>query len=253
MDNFGRSFKGRGNWGYGRRQSQRPLPSEPPFTAYVGNLPPSTIQSDLDRFFEGLNITATRLVYDRNTDEFKGFAYVEFRDLDSLVRALDYNGNELFDRRLRVDVAEDRRRDRRDGQSSGSVNRQRGMFSRQGAESRDDNYRPRGYGESRLNSLMQVAVVDTASEHVPEITTVTALVIPMVNKKVNREVIDQSDGCCGLKLKVTVVSELFKGKKLVDCHHMIYDALKDEMPSIHALSIISKTPEQWEKMSTAAT
>ncbi|KFD68308.1 hypothetical protein M514_03059 [Trichuris suis] len=148
MDNFGRSFKGRGNWGYGRRQSQRPLPSEPPFTAYVGNLPPSTIQSDLDRFFEGLNITATRLVYDRNTDEFKGFAYVEFRDLDSLVRALDYNGNELFDRRLRVDVAEDRRRDRRDGQSSGSVNRQRGMFSRQGAESRDDNYRPRGYGES---------------------------------------------------------------------------------------------------------
>ncbi|KFD68307.1 hypothetical protein M514_19569 [Trichuris suis] len=84
--------------------------------------------------------------------------------------------------------------------------------------------------------------------------------VEVVRRKINDclkpaflEVIDQSDGCCGLKLKVTVVSELFKGKKLVDCHHMIYDALKDEMPSIHALSIISKTPEQWEKMSTAAT
>uniref|UniRef100_A0A5S6QJ92 RRM domain-containing protein n=1 Tax=Trichuris muris TaxID=70415 RepID=A0A5S6QJ92_TRIMR len=154
MDYAGRSFKGRGNWSYGRRQSQRPLPTEPPFTAYVGNLPASTIQSDLDRFFEGLNISATRLVYDRNTDEFKGFAYVEFRDLESLERALDYNGNELFDRRLRVDVAEDRRKDRRDGQGSGPMNRQRGMFSRQGADSRDDGFRPRGYGEGNRSRFL---------------------------------------------------------------------------------------------------
>uniref|UniRef100_A0A5S6QIB9 BolA-like protein n=1 Tax=Trichuris muris TaxID=70415 RepID=A0A5S6QIB9_TRIMR len=66
------------------------------------------------------------------------------------------------------------------------------------------------------------------------------------------EVIDQSDGCCGLKIKVTVVSELFNGKKLLDCHHMIYDALKEEMPLIHALSIVSKTPEQWKKANGAA-
>ncbi|GJQ74716.1 hypothetical protein Trydic_g21567 [Trypoxylus dichotomus] len=47
--------------------------------------------------------------------------------------------------------------------------------------------------------------------------------------------------------KVLVVSEKFKDLPLIKRHRLINDILKDELQSgVHALSIMAKTPEQWE-------
>ena len=48
--------------------------------------------------------------------------------------------------------------------------------------------------------------------------------------------------------KVTVVSPVFDGTKLLARHRMVNTALAEELSGpVHALSICAKTPEQWEK------
>lgn len=47
--------------------------------------------------------------------------------------------------------------------------------------------------------------------------------------------------------KVTIVSPAFAHKSLVQRHRMVYAALGEEMRgAIHALTIASQTPEEWE-------
>ncbi|XP_071952823.1 DNA-binding transcriptional regulator BolA-like [Antedon mediterranea] len=46
--------------------------------------------------------------------------------------------------------------------------------------------------------------------------------------------------------KVVIVSEKFKDKKLVQCHRLVNDTLKEELSGhVHALSIQAFSPEQW--------
>jgi stress-induced morphogen len=48
--------------------------------------------------------------------------------------------------------------------------------------------------------------------------------------------------------KVVVVSNAFLGKSLVERHRLVNRSLAEELQSsIHALSILAKTPEQWEQ------
>jgi BolA family transcriptional regulator, general stress-responsive regulator len=48
--------------------------------------------------------------------------------------------------------------------------------------------------------------------------------------------------------KVTVVSLAFEGIPLVERHRLIYAALGEEMKrGLHALSITSRTPAEWER------
>lgn len=49
----------------------------------------------------------------------------------------------------------------------------------------------------------------------------------------------------GGHFQVSVVSDAFAGKSLIQRHRMVYDALGDAMKNeIHALSISAKTPEE---------
>ena len=47
--------------------------------------------------------------------------------------------------------------------------------------------------------------------------------------------------------EATVISEAFEGKPLIKRHRLVYDALEEEMKGpIHALSLKTYTPQQWE-------
>jgi stress-induced morphogen len=49
--------------------------------------------------------------------------------------------------------------------------------------------------------------------------------------------------------KTTVVSESFKGLTILEKHRKVQEILKDELvQEIHALTIVAKTQEEWEKM-----
>ncbi|KAG5893526.1 hypothetical protein JTB14_006062 [Gonioctena quinquepunctata] len=104
------------DFGGGRRGGRKPLPTEPPFTAYIGNLPKGTIQGDINLIFPKLNVKNIRLVMDKETDEFKGFGYVEFDTLRDLEQAIVLNGEvDVESHTIKMDVAEGKRNDRGGG------------------------------------------------------------------------------------------------------------------------------------------
>ncbi|HEX3036194.1 MAG TPA: BolA/IbaG family iron-sulfur metabolism protein [Thermodesulfobacteriota bacterium] len=53
----------------------------------------------------------------------------------------------------------------------------------------------------------------------------------------------------GTHFVATVVSSEFAGKRLVEQHQLVYKALGNAMKErIHALSLKTYTPEQWERV-----
>ncbi|KAF2762573.1 hypothetical protein EJ05DRAFT_6347 [Pseudovirgaria hyperparasitica] len=103
-----------------------PLPSRPPYTAYVGNLSfEDTLTTDVigdffkDEFEKAkasnkdgigdkiLTVTNVRIVTDRFEGKSKGFGYVEFGSVDALKFARDQiNGASFYGRELRISVAD---------------------------------------------------------------------------------------------------------------------------------------------------
>ncbi|ETW05716.1 hypothetical protein, variant [Aphanomyces invadans] len=95
------------------RRDKLPVPDVGPFKSYVGNLPYAVHPDDLVDLFAGCNIQDIRLPQDHSGRP-KGFAYVEFGDRESLMRALELDGETLNQRTIRVDVAGDRKGGRND-------------------------------------------------------------------------------------------------------------------------------------------
>uniref|UniRef100_A0A1I8JJH9 Eukaryotic translation initiation factor 4H n=1 Tax=Macrostomum lignano TaxID=282301 RepID=A0A1I8JJH9_9PLAT len=83
---------------------------EPQTTVYIGNLPSDSIQGDVEHIFSACKIRSIRMVRDRETDAFRGFAYVEFEDTVSVKKALELNGALYDGKELKIDVAQNRNR-----------------------------------------------------------------------------------------------------------------------------------------------
>ncbi|KAJ5083577.1 hypothetical protein N7456_013004 [Penicillium angulare] len=91
------------------------LPSEPPFTAHVGNLSFEATADDISDLFSGCGVTNVRIVEDKLTHAPKGFGYVEFETVDGLQKALDLSGTTLQGRTIRTSVAEPPKESRPEG------------------------------------------------------------------------------------------------------------------------------------------
>ncbi|KAH8825121.1 hypothetical protein DL96DRAFT_1612005 [Flagelloscypha sp. PMI_526] len=96
-----------------------PLPTAPPYTAFVGNLAFDLTETELEDFFAPLVMKSVKIIRDRD-DKPKGFGYVEFADLDGLKEGLSKSGQNFSNRQVRISVAEPpKERDRPFGGSGG--------------------------------------------------------------------------------------------------------------------------------------
>lgn len=76
---------------------------------YVGNLPYSTTEQDLNEAFSQFGIVNDiKVITDRDTGRSKGFAFVTFDNTDEADKALSLNGTDFNGRTLKVNVAKGR-------------------------------------------------------------------------------------------------------------------------------------------------
>jgi len=82
------------------------IPTQPPFVAYIGNLPYDVSKQDIADFFGEDLIEEIHLPFDREKGKIKGFGYVDFFNRDGLKHALSLNGEEFKGRRLKIDISD---------------------------------------------------------------------------------------------------------------------------------------------------
>uniref|UniRef100_A0A673MWV7 Eukaryotic translation initiation factor 4B n=1 Tax=Sinocyclocheilus rhinocerous TaxID=307959 RepID=A0A673MWV7_9TELE len=124
------------------------LPRSPPYTAFLGNLPYDVSEESIKDFFRGLAISAVRLPREPNNPErLKGFGYAEFDDVESFLRALSLNEENLGNRRIRVDIADQSNDKERDSGTMMGRDRDRGRGMDFGPDKTDSDWRARPSGD----------------------------------------------------------------------------------------------------------
>uniref|UniRef100_A0A0N4ZF33 RRM domain-containing protein n=1 Tax=Parastrongyloides trichosuri TaxID=131310 RepID=A0A0N4ZF33_PARTI len=113
--------------------SEKKIPDQPPFKVYIGNLPYDAIQADLDDIFDGCKMKDTKMVHDKETGNFKGYAYVEFESREDLIKALKLDKASFEDRPLRIDIANSNPRD------GGNMQKRGGSYGQRGASNSNSN------------------------------------------------------------------------------------------------------------------
>ncbi|THH10308.1 hypothetical protein EW145_g1409 [Phellinidium pouzarii] len=195
---------GMGDRGYGRRgddflssrpdragYAQRddvPLPTHPPYTAFIGNLSFDMTEAELGAFFGSPDeIKSAKIIRDRD-EKPKGFGYVEFATVDGLKEALAKNGATFSSRAIRVNVAEPQKE--RSGFGSGDDDKFAGNWRRDGplpdlgSQGRDGGSRRRYEGNSTEPSRdsMSDGNTDWRSNRVPPRFPIEAEV-PLVRRR----------------------------------------------------------------------
>lgn len=121
------------------------IPQNPPYLAYMSNLPYDLNEQDLQEFFEEqleCEVVSVRLPReDGDTGRMRGFGYVEFREREHLIGAVSLPDPQLRNRKIRIDVSTEQDQKRVGG---------RGRYDNFGAsnENRDTDWR-RGGSNSR--------------------------------------------------------------------------------------------------------
>ncbi|KAF8340748.1 uncharacterized protein EI90DRAFT_3117287 [Cantharellus anzutake] len=87
-------------------REELPLPTKPPYVAFVGNLAFDIHEEIIAEYFSPNVIKDIKIIRDREDHHPKGFGYVEFDTLDGLKDALSRTGGQLAGRSVRVSVAE---------------------------------------------------------------------------------------------------------------------------------------------------
>ena len=73
-------------------------------TAFIKNLPYEISEKEVgDKFRSCGKIKSIRFVYNSQTKKFKGFCYIDFKEHNALLKALELNGKMLSGRKLQVD------------------------------------------------------------------------------------------------------------------------------------------------------
>lgn len=108
---------------------------------YVGNLNYATTDESLSAAFSKFGeVLSAVVIMDRTSGLSKGFGFVEMADEAAADEAISVmNGKDLDGRRLRVNVAEDRRREAHPRSGNSYQNRPRGGYDR-GNRKFDDAY-----------------------------------------------------------------------------------------------------------------
>ena len=84
---------------------------------FVGNLPLSFSEEDVTKLFEDYNTQSIKLISDRETGRFRGFAFVEFESKDEGQKAIDELNSKDVDGRALV-VNEARPQQKRDNNNN---------------------------------------------------------------------------------------------------------------------------------------
>lgn len=86
------------------------LPRNPPYVAFLGNLPHQIMESELEAVIQDLfqaKVTEVKIPEDKVTKQRRGFAYVHLASMDDLMRVLEGSGRtNILGRKVRFDVAE---------------------------------------------------------------------------------------------------------------------------------------------------
>jgi stress-induced morphogen len=59
-------------------------------------------------------------------------------------------------------------------------------------------------------------------------------------------VVADTSGGCGAMFEIIVVSPLFEGLPLLERHRLVNSKIEEELKGIHALSMKTWTPKQWQ-------
>ena len=96
---------------------------------YVGNLPWSVTDSDLEALFSGVGeVTSARVITDRDTGRSRGFGFVEMPQEAGQKAIQELNGHQMESRALRVNEANEQQPRRTGGGGGGGGGGGRGRW-----------------------------------------------------------------------------------------------------------------------------
>ena len=94
------------------KKSEKINPNDVPvncLTAFIRNLPYESTEKEIgDKFRSCGKIKGIRMVYNSKNKKFKGFCYIDFKERNGLLKALELNGKDFQGRKLQVDYEQNK-------------------------------------------------------------------------------------------------------------------------------------------------